>query len=150
MIQIQDLRGLSKDEIVDLILDQKQQPFEIYIFKTTKKYSSDPRAIWLEYLYLAYTGQVLYDIANEFSYKEVPPEDFESVLFSITVNDINKLAEALLHISCGYVNQQHDNEFVYVEFAGEFIAQVECGNIKPACPYFIKVLKEVAAEEEDV
>jgi len=147
MIQLQDLKGLSKEEIVDLILDQKQQPFEIYIFKSTKKHFSDPRAIWLDYLYLSYTGQMLYNIANEFSYKEVPPEDHESVLFLIRVNDINELAETLLDICCGYENNPENGEFDYVVSAGEYLAEVESGEIKPACPYFIKVIKEIAAEE---
>ncbi len=147
MIEIQDLRDLNIEDIINLILDEKTQPFEIYVPKSTQRYFSDSRAIWLDYVYLAYSGQLLNDICDEFSYDEVSPEEHTSVRFSIRTANIKKLAETLLYISYGYVNDSEDEEFSCTEHADDYIACVENGEITPACPYFIEICNETKMEE---
>ena len=117
-----------------------RQPFEIYIPKETSLLNSERFVISRDYEYLAYTGQMLKDISEEFSYNEVSPDAHESVLYKIKISDINLLAEKLLNLSYGYVNDHPDEEFIFAEEVEEFLGLVESGEIISACPYFIKNL----------
>lgn len=149
MLDLQELQNLTEGQIVELLLKQNLQPFEIYIPKSTQKYFSDPESIAIEYAELAYAGQRLSDISDSFEYEEVKPEDHESVLFKISISDLKKLAGTLLEISYGYINDSPDEEFIYAELVEEFLGDVEDSKIVPVCPYFIEVYKEFMADEID-
>ncbi len=149
MIEIQDLKDLNYQQIVDLLLQQPKQAFEIYVPKQTSLFNSERFAISMDYAYLAYAGQVLKVISEEFSYAEVPPDSHESILYEIKPTDINLLAEELLNLSYGYVNDSPDEEFIYAELVEEFLGQVESAEIIPACAYFIEAHKEFAEEEDE-
>lgn len=141
MIEIQNLQGLSEEQIVDLLLEQKSQPFEIYIPKETQRFSSDNESIADDYLNAAYAGQMLSDVAEKFDYEFVSPDKHESILFTVKCADIEALAEALLEISYLYVND-HPDPIELWDGRLNFIDEVEKKKIVPACQDFIEVYNE--------
>lgn len=149
MLDFQNLQNLNKEQIVSLLLEQKSQPFEICIPKSTQKFFSEREDIAIDYAELAYSGQRLSDISENFEYEKVSPENHESVLFTISTSDLRKLAETLLEISYGYINDPEDEEFFFAESVEEFLGDVENSKIVPACPYFIEIYKEFLIEEND-
>ncbi len=108
MIEIQDLEGKVKSGIIDLLLEQESNSFEIYIPKSTQLSFSERDAIAIDYNKLAYAGLLLNEISENFNYEKVAPEFHESVLFTVQTNNIEGLAKALLEISFGYVNDEED------------------------------------------
>lgn len=150
MIEIQDLKELNKQEILDLLLDEKSNGFDIYIPKETQEFFSDREEISMDYAQLAYSGQLLFNNAKEFSYVHVPPALHESVLFKVTYDDLNKLAEILLQISNGYFNDEEDEENNYTVMTWDYLDDVDEGKIKNvACPYFIEISKEFDENDDD-
>ena len=150
MIEIQSLKDLTFEQVVDLLLDQKIQPFEIFVPKETQLFNSDRGAIALDYANLAYSGQLLFDIADEFQYEQISPDNHTSVLFTIKTRDIEKLASVLLHISYGYINDHpEDDEFNYSEESSYYFDEIKSGKVsKIACPYFIDISKEYKLEDK--
>jgi hypothetical protein len=57
MIEIQEIRTSNIHEIVDMLLEQKFQPFEIYAPKSTQLAFSGQSAIADDYALFAYVGQ---------------------------------------------------------------------------------------------
>ncbi len=153
MIEIQDLQNLTKEAIIDLLLEEGSQSIEVYVPKSTQLFSSTKENIAIDYAYLAFAGQKLFEASADFLYEKVPVTTHESVEFSITYADITKLADTLLLISYGYGNAPDDEEFSYNEFVEEFISDVESDTITPACEYFFDIYTEYindsGEEEED-
>ena len=149
MIEIQDLEGLDKEGIINLILKQKSQEIDFYIYKDTQQFFSENMDIAIDYANLAYSGQLLYDITDKFEYEEVSPVMGGDVLFKIKYKNIEDLANVLLEISYGYVNDE-DDESNFPELASSYIDDAAEGLIpKVACPYFVEVYKEFSIEEND-
>lgn len=160
MIEIQDLQGKTKSEIIDLILEQGSNSFEIYVPKSTQLYFSEKEAIAIDYNNLAYAGHLLKEISDSFNYEEVSPEDHESVLFDIETSNLEGLAEALFEISFGYVNDEEDEVYQDIEDdcefnmnADQYLSDVAEGKINEvACPYFCEIAQqffdEVASAED--
>ena len=152
MIEIQDIRTNSVDDIINRLLDEKTQPFEIYVPKSTQLFASTYEDIANDYAMLAFAGQKLNEIADEFSYYYVSPSDHESILFEVKTNDINQLAKAILFLSFGYSNEPQDEEIIYFDDVYDFIEKVDTGEIIPACPDFIEDYQEYREQvdgEED-
>jgi hypothetical protein len=149
MIELQQLLNLNLEQVVNLLLEQKTQPFEIYIPKETQLFNSDREAISIDYCNLAYAGQLLFDASDEFKYEEVSPDLHESVCFTISAKDFEKLAVALLEISYGYVNDHpEDEEYSFDMEVAEYMYEVKQGKIKKiACPYFVEISKEFGKEK---
>jgi len=154
MIEIQDLEGKVISEIIDMILEQKSTAFEIYIPKTN---SLQRREVAIDYHKLAYVGHLLKEVSKRYNYEKVKPGDFESVLFSVETTDIEGLAKALFEISFGFVNDEEDDicenldEDVNVMFdmyADQYLADVQKGEIEPACKYFCDIAIEFFKEDE--
>lgn len=144
MIELQQLLNLNLEQVVNLLLEQKTQPFEIYIPKETQQFFSEKEAISIDYCNLAYAGQLLFDASDEFQYEEVSPDLHESVCFTIEAKDFEKLAAALLQISYGYVNDHPDDEeYSFLELSANYLYEIEQGEIlKIACQYFVDVSKQ--------
>jgi hypothetical protein len=138
MIEIQEIRTANIQKIVDMLLEQKFQPFEIYAPKSTQLHFSEQSAIADDYALLAYIGQRLKDISDEFSYKYVSPNEHESVLFEVKTNNIEKLAETLLELSYNFNNDPDSDEYIPFEDVYDFIDKVHALEIIPACPDFIE------------
>jgi hypothetical protein len=83
MIEVQEIRTSNIQEIVDMLLEQRSQPFEIYAPKSTQLHFSEQTAIADDYALLAYVGQRLKEVSDEFSYEYVSPNEHESVLFEV-------------------------------------------------------------------
>jgi hypothetical protein len=149
MIEIQDISNATIDDLVNLLLDEKAQPFEIYVPKSTQLFASSSEEIAIDYAMLAFAGQKLNEVSDEFSYYYVSPSDHDSVLFKIKAKDIRQLAEALLFISYGY-NNEFEDEIYYWGEIDDFIEKVKNGEIIPICPDFIKDHQEynMQADEE--
>jgi hypothetical protein len=159
MIEIQDLEGKVKSEIIDLLLEQESNSFEIYIPKSTQLNFSESDAIAIDYNKLAYAGHLLKEISKAFNYEKVAPEFHESVLFNVQTNDIEGLAKALFEISFGYVNDEEvyqdiEEDFEFWMNADQYLSDVNEGKIKDvACPYFCQIAQkffEEIADEEDI
>lgn len=142
MIEIQNIRTNNIDDIINLLLDKDEQPFEIYVPKSTQLYSSTSEDIANDYAMLAYAGQKLSEVADEFSYDYVSPSNHESVLFEIKTNNLKRLAETILNISYGYDNEHDDEELYYLDDVYDFITKVTTKEILPVCPDFIEDWQE--------
>ena len=161
MIEIQDLQGKTKSEIINLILDQESNSFEIYIPKSTMLYSSSKEDIAIDYNKLAFAGHIIKNVSIKFQYEEVPPEEHESVEFKIETSNIEALSSALLEISFGYVNDEEEEVYENIEEdfdfwmnADQYLSDVIDNKIQDvACPYFCQIAQdffnEVAREEEE-
>ncbi|PKP19164.1 MAG: hypothetical protein CVU07_00470 [Bacteroidetes bacterium HGW-Bacteroidetes-23] len=146
MIEIQNENKHTKEEFIDLLLDQKIQPFKIYIPKTTKLFFSSTEDIAEDYLKLAIVGQLLKDFADEFDYTFVPPETHSSVLFTIKTKRFDELANELLLISYFYGNESFDEddffEDTYFEIKDDFLESIKNQNFKVACKECLDVYLE--------
>jgi hypothetical protein len=140
MIEIQDIRTTNIQEIVDILLEQGSQPFEIYAPKSTQLGFREQSAIADDYALLAYVGQRLKDTSDEFSYKYVSPSEHSSVLFKVKTGNIIKLAETLLELSYNFSNESELDELSF-EDVYDFIDKVKKLEILPACPDFIEYYK---------
>ena len=149
MLEMQSLEGMSVKEIMALLNEQEKQPFDIYFPKETQEFFSTKLAIALDYGKLAYVGQRLSNIARSFNYTEVPPSENESVPFTVGTGDLQQLAEVLLELSYGYVNETEDEEHDFDADVEEFLAEVEEGGLEPACPYFIEIYSEYMPDEDE-
>jgi len=150
MIEIQNIKEMTEEDITNLILEQKKQSFEIYVPKSTQLYSSTNQDIAIDYAMLAYSGQLLKNVSNEFEYDSVSVSNNTSVLFEVSVDDITKLSKAILEISIGYNNEHKDyDDFYFHENVEQFLDDANNNQIIPACPDFIKIYNEYIDEEED-
>lgn len=150
MIEIQQLQNLELEQVINLLLEEKKQPFKIYVPKETQQFFSEREAIAADYANLAYAGQLLHDVSFEFDYEQVSPDLHESVCFNLKAIDIEILAQVLLEISFGYVNGHNEGEeYSYVEEASDYLFKANQGEIsKIACPYFVNVSNEFENIEE--
>lgn len=148
MIEIQEIRTSNIQEIMDMLLGKKFQSFEIYAPKSTQLAFSGQFAIANDYALLAYVGQRLKDISDEFFYRYVSPNEHESVLFEVKTNNIEKLAETLLELSYNFNNEPDSDEYIPFEGVHDFIDKVQTLEIIPACPDFIEDFKEFVDRNE--
>jgi hypothetical protein len=149
MLEIQDLKDLTIDDLVDLLTEEGAQPFEIAVPKSTQKFFSEDREIAIDYARLAYAGHRVHEISRSFEYTKIPPDAHESIIFTIEVADLKKLAETLLDISYGYINEPDDDELDYDDDVEGYLYDVEQGTIVPACPFFIDIYNEYISEEDE-
>jgi hypothetical protein len=150
MIEIQNIADMKEEDIVNLLLEQKKQPFEIYIPKSTQLYSSTNRDIAIDYAMIAYGGQLLKNASDKFEYDSVSVIEHKSILFEISTDDIPKLAKAIFEISLGYDNEHEDyDEIYYHENVEQFLDDSNNNQIIPACPDFVEIYNEYIEEEED-
>ena len=112
-------------------------------------YSSTSSDIADDYAMLAYAGQKLSEVADEFSYDYVSPSNHESVLFEIKTNNVKQLAETILNLSYGYNNEPEGEEMYYLDDVHDFIENVMAKKISPVCPDFIEDYREYAAESKN-
>lgn len=150
MIEIQNIVEMTEEDILNLLLAEKEQPFEIYVPKSTQLYSSTNRDIAIDYAMLAYSGQLLKDASNKFEYDSVSVENHGSVLFEVWAEDIPKLSEAILEISIGYNNEHEDyDDFYFHENVEQFLDDSNNNQIIPACPDFVEIYNEYIEDEDD-
>lgn len=143
MIDLLEIRDKTDiQEIKKILISEEDGTFEIYVPKSTGIFS-DPDAVGEDYALLAFAGQELKDIAQEFSYKVVPPTEHESVLFTVEGVELDKLANTLLELSFYYgLNEFEDeDEFTYMD-VDQYIADVNDGKIDAACPEFVEFSNE--------
>lgn len=141
MIHINQLQNLSKEQIVDVLLDQKIQPFKICVPKESSLFNSESREISIEYLHLAFCGQQLSNVSDEFSYNHVQPSERNDICFKVRTNNLELLSDVLLDISYGYVND-HEDDFYFPELVAEFEGNIEMEGYEVACPEFVKYYRE--------
>lgn len=143
MIELQNIQNAGKEEIIDLLLDEKRMPFEIYLPKTTVQFYNTNHDIALDYAKLCYCGHLLSAASDSFEYNFVQPGEFTSVLFIVSAADFTKLADAILEISKGFVNvDEEEDEFEFMENMSQYISDVEAGMQAIACESFYEVFKE--------
>ncbi len=149
MIEIQNVSNVTLDDLVNMLLDEKKQPFKIYVPKSTQLFASSHEDIANDYAMLAFAGQKLNEVADEFSYYYVSPSEHDSVLFEVKVKDIRRLAEVILFISTGYNNVAVDEETDYYGEVYDFIEKVENREINPICPDFIEDYQDHAGVTDE-
>lgn len=149
MIEIQNISNVTIDDVVNLLLDEKMQPFKIYIPKSTELFASSNEDIANDYAMLAFAGQKLNEVADKFSYGYVSPSEYDSVLFAIEAKDIKLLAATILFISYGYNNESEDEKVYYLDEVYNFIESVEKGKIVPVCSDFIVNYQECNTQTTD-
>ncbi|NDV80137.1 MULTISPECIES: hypothetical protein [unclassified Dysgonomonas] len=142
MIEIQDIQTNNIDDIINRLLDEKEQPFEIYVPKSTQTFSSSNRDIANDYAMLAFVGQKLDEVADDFTYYYVSPSAHDSVLFEVKTNNIKQLAETILNISYGYGNDSEEDEIYFLDDVYDFIEKVITGEVVSVCPDFIEDYQE--------
>lgn len=146
MIEIQDITTSNIQDIIDILQGESDQPYEIYAPKSTQLYFSEDSAISDDYALLAYVGQKLHDIADEFSYGYVGPNQHDSVLYEVKVKDIQVLAKVLLELSYEFSNTAGD-EYMPRESVYDFIEKIQKSEIIPACPNFVDDFESFNHEE---
>ena len=151
MIEIQNIRNVDTNDIVNLLLDEKQQPFQIYFYKETVLFSSSSEAIADDYARLAYTGYRLSKVSDKIDFDVVLPQDHESILFEIDSKNIELLAEVLLELSYLYGNEPDDTEeeHDYREDVYQYLDDLESGKETPVCPKFFEIYQEYSKPEEN-
>lgn len=143
MIEIEKITGMDQEDIINLLLDQKEQPFNIYVPKSTLLNYSTNEDIAQDYAILAYAGQILNNVSDKLDYNYVPVTQHSSILFKVSAKDINKLAGSILELSYGYNNDPEDEEdFIYSENVYQFIEDVKTGKINAICKDFISIYHE--------
>ena len=146
MIDIADLEGKDSSEILGLIELEQSKKVSIYVPKSTQQFFSDSLAIANDYAMAAYSGQLLENISSFFTYEMISPTAYESIMFEIIFDDKEQLAEVLFLISCLYdINELPDEDSSgepLIAIVGQFLYEIEQGDIIPACPYFIEVANE--------
>lgn len=115
MIELQEIKTTNIEKIIDILLDQKLQPFQIYAPKSTQLGFSRQSAIAEDYALLAYVGQQLKDVSDEFSYEYVSPNEHKSILFEVKTRDIEKLAKILLELSYNFNNEPDSDDFFHLK-----------------------------------
>ena len=145
---------MVKEDVINLLLDQKEQPFNIYVTKSTLLYHSTYEDIANDYAMLAYAGQILNDASDNFEYNYVSVAEHSSVLFEVTAKDLEKLASVILELSYGYNNEPQDGEEIfYLDDVYQFIDDVKEGKIDAVCIDFIEdheqYLKEADEQEKE-
>ena len=149
MIEIQNIRNATIDDVVNLLLEERTQLFEIHIPKSTKLFASLNEDIANDYAMLAFAGQKLNEVADEFLYNYISPSEHYSILFEIRTKDIKQLAGAILFISYGYNNEPEGEKIYYLDQVYDFIEKVEAGIITPVCPDFIEDYQEYNKQSAD-
>jgi hypothetical protein len=149
MIEIQKIKNLTTEDIINLLSDEKMQPFELYVPKSTQLFFSSNENIADDYAMLAFAGQKLSEIADEFSYSYISPANHDSVLFKIKTSDIKQLSEVILFISFGYNNEPENEEIYYLDNVYDFIDKVNAGEIIPVCPDFVKNYREYSTQVDE-
>lgn len=150
MIELQNITEMTEEDILNLLLNEKKQSFEIYVPKSTQLYSSTNQDIAIDYAMLAYSGQLLKNASNEFEYDSVGVENHTNVLFEVSVDDIPKLSKAILEISIGYNNEHEDyDDFYYHENVEQFLDDSNNNQIITACPDFVEIYNEYIDIDED-
>ncbi len=140
MIEIQDIKNNSKEDIL-LLLKKEKQPFEISIPKSTRQFYSSNEDIAMEYSSLTYFGELLFNASTEFDYDLVDPTLHESILFTITTDKMELLASVIYEISLEFCNEHGETEFFY-DVVMEFIENIDKGKVIPACNFFYEVYKD--------
>lgn len=151
MIEIQNIKTDNRDGIVNLLVDEKQQPFEIYFPKCTVLFSSTYEDIADEYAKLAYVGQKLSGLADNMNYEVIYPHEQNSVLFKITTKHLESLADLLLKLSYLYENdtQEEEGEYYYWDDVYQYIHDIENRECIPVCPEFISIYQEYVSKNEE-
>lgn len=144
MIEIQNIKSNKLEDIANLLLDEQEQPFEIYFPKYTVLYSSTNEDIADDYARLAYVGYRLNQVSDNINHKVVYPYDHKSVLFEVSTKNLNQLAELLLELSYLYENsdEETNEEFNYWDDVYQYIDDVECGKHISYCSEFIEIYVE--------
>lgn len=143
MIELQDIFELDKNEIINILLKQ-EQPFKIYIPKTTVLFSSSNYDISYDYACLAYCGQLLYNLSKKFDYESIQPHEHESVCFTIEVSNIEPLAALLQELCYLYTGEDpNDENYCAAELVANYMDEVEDQEIKDVpCMNFYETAKE--------
>jgi len=145
MIDIKQLAGKFEPEILEMLLYQPD-PIEICIPASTKKCFNETDSLAVDYLFLAYSGQLLGALPGQFTYEKTSSKVPDHHIFTIETNWLGGLAEALFKISFGYVNNVDDAlyeglnvGFDFGRWASHFISEVEEGRVEPQCPFFCEL-----------
>lgn len=150
MIEIQNIEKATFDNIVNLLLDEKQQPFNIYIPKSTVLYRSTSENIANDYATLAYIGQKLSQASENFNYEYVSPHEHKSALFQVRTANFTELAEIILELSFEFNNESEDiEESYFLDDVYQFIDDVENKQVIPACQDFLDTYYEFKGEIEE-
>lgn len=143
MIELQNIQNKNREEVIDLLLDEKKMPFEVFIPKTTVQFSSSNQDIARDYGALCYCGHLLNEASDSFEYDFVQPNNFSSVLFTVSAKEFTNLADAILEISKGFANiEDEEEEIEFMENMSQYLSDIETGTRQVACAEFYEVFKE--------
>ncbi|HWW37837.1 hypothetical protein [Pedobacter sp.] len=153
MIDLTALSGTSIEGILNIVIQNDSERYEVYVPKSTQQYFSDRIAIADDYAKAAYSGHLLSLISESFIYEEAVPAAHESILFEIETKDTSGLAQILFDLTFIYgINSDSEIEDAdvdnYDEDLWQYIDDVQTKKIIPVCPYFIEIVTEFSEEEE--
>jgi len=143
MIEIQSIEDSSYEDVLNIVLGEKEQPIELYLPKQTVLFSSSDENIAEDYLRISYFGQLLSEVAENLTFEVVSPSEHTSIKFVIHAKNFAKLAQVIYAISHSFNN--YFEEDIYCDISEELLSfedEVLTGKLTPFCEYFFDTYKE--------
>lgn len=100
-IKLNEFANYSSNDFYQFLLTHNETEFMIIIPKNDSKERFDNYFILIDYYYTTYAGEILNNVADNFSYYTPSPKTTESFFFKFTCKGFDALADALHFILIG-------------------------------------------------
>ena len=120
-IYLDDFAEYEFKTIYQYLMSQRDTCFEIRLPKENVLDKDDQFFVFLDYYLAAYAGEKLSEVANNFSYYVPSVSEVSNFSFQLEAIDLEKLADVVYFIVCGYYNpDETEDEVTFYEKAAKF------------------------------
>ena len=113
MIYIDDIYDLSPGEIVNVLLDENQQPIKLQLPIIATFGYLVPEHIPYDYLQAAYAGELFHAVADKMTYDYVAPFGEDTCIpFTLYFSNIEGMAQAIFEATLLFYNTWPGEELV--------------------------------------
>lgn len=149
---LNNLEGNSFNQVYTLLLSNPGESYEIDIARTIIPRSlEDKRKIMSQFMYAAFIGQGIYDIATNFSYWVPDPASCEPFSFQCSISNKEAFADLLYDFISGYFNYKNEKQADKLKArAEEFFSQTLKNERESICRGLLQpILDEVKTWKEN-